>query len=69
MKKQQSPQELIKAWNLNKMLFASKMGTNAYTFKMKLLGTYPSYKFTEQEIDKMKEVLKELAAEIQASCQ
>jgi hypothetical protein len=58
-------QSLISEWNLNKVLLASKMGMNAYTFKMKLLGTYPQYFFTEAEEQKLIEVLRELAADIE----
>lgn len=56
--------ELVQAWNLNKALLASKMGVNAYTFKMKLAGK-PPYKFTEADIEKLNEVLRQLAADIE----
>ena len=65
MKKRSDYQTLISEWNLNKVRLASKMGMNAYTFKMKLLGTYPAYKFTEAEEQRLYEVLRELAADIE----
>jgi len=62
-KKALSPQELIKAWGLNKRTIAAKMGVNIYTFKMKLLGR-PNYTFTDEENAKLISVLKELADDI-----
>jgi hypothetical protein len=56
---------LINSWKVNKALLASKAGMSAYTLKMKLLGTNPQYKLTEADEEKLKEVLKGLAAEIE----
>lgn len=72
MEQQQHPElsailTLITGWKLNKAHLASKCGINAYTFKMKLAGK-PPYKFTDSEVDKIAEVLKELSAEIEISC-
>lgn len=47
---------------------ASKCGMNAYTFKMKLAGNSPAYKFTDGEIETICGVLKELATEIENTC-
>lgn len=38
---------------------------NAYTFKMKIAGNNPAYKFTESETDRLKEVLNELSHDIE----
>jgi len=56
-------QNLIMRWKLNKVALAAKCGINAYTFKMKLAGK-PHYKFTDGEVEKITEVLKELSNEI-----
>ena len=56
--------DLVLAWNLNKGLLASKMGVNAYTFKMKLAGK-PPYKFTEADMEKLTEALRQLASDIE----
>jgi len=56
---------LITAWKLNKVVLASKMPMNAYTFKMKIAGNNPAYKFTEAETDRLKEVLNELSHDIE----
>lgn len=58
-------QTLITAWKLNKVTLASKMPMNAYTFKMKIAGNQPTYKFTDTEIDRLKEVLQELSHDIE----
>ena len=60
----QQVSKLINQWKLNKVLLASKMGMNAYTFKMKIAGNDPKYFFTGEQLDKLKDVLKELASEI-----
>lgn len=56
--------KLITDWKLNKVIIASKMGMNAYTFKMKLSGKYPAYYFTDAELIKLKAVLCDLGADI-----
>lgn len=58
-------QTLITAWKLNKVTLASKMPMNAYTFKMKIAGNQPTYKFTDAEIERLKEVLQELSHDIE----
>lgn len=54
---------LMTSWKFNKIILASKMPMNAYTFKMKIAGK-PPYKFTEYEIERLREVLQELAQDI-----
>lgn len=61
-------QRLIAAWKLNKVVLASKMKMNAYTFKMKIAGNNPAYNFTNSELQNLSDVLKELAAEIEIAC-
>jgi hypothetical protein len=58
-------QTLIAVWKLNKVTLASKMPMNAYTFKMKIAGNQPTYKFTDAEIDRLKEVMQELSHDIE----
>ena len=58
-------QRLIAEWKLNKVVLASKMEMNAYTFKMKIAGNNRAYKFTNSELQKLTDVLKELAASIE----
>jgi len=65
-KKALTAQELIKTWGLSKRVIAEKMGANFYTFKMKLLER-PNYKFTDDEKEKLINVLMELASDI-TSC-
>lgn len=64
IKKHTTPQDIVKAWKLNKVILSSKMGVSAYTFKMKLLNHHP-YKFTQQDNEKLAQVLRELATEIE----
>ena len=61
-------QRLITEWKLNKVVLASKMKMNAYTFKMKIAGNNPSYNFTDSELQKLTDVLKELAESIEVVC-
>lgn len=56
---------IVNSWKLNKALLASKIEMNPYTFKMKMLGTNPKYKFTDAETERLSGVLKELAADIE----
>lgn len=41
------------------------MPMNAYTFKMKIAGNNPAYKFTDSELQRLKEVLQELSHDIE----
>ena len=59
---------IVNGWKLNKVHLASKAKINAYTFKMKLAGNNPAYKFTDSELDAIEEVLKELAQDIENTC-
>lgn len=58
-------QKLISEWNLNRVVLASKMNMPAPTFKNKLNENQTAYKFTETEEQKLIEVLRELAADIE----
>lgn len=57
--------QLINKHNLNKAHLASLMKMPAGTFKNKLSEKYPAYKFTEAEENKLKEILIDMAADIQ----
>ena len=56
---------IVNGWRLNKVRLAFKMGMNPYTFKMKLGGESEQYQFTEYEINKLFQVLIELASDIE----
>lgn len=62
--KQERFTQVINDWKLNKKLLAEKTGINPYTFKMKLLGTAPQYKFTPEEQERIAAVLRDLAKDI-----
>lgn len=47
---------------------ASKMEMPVGTFKNKLSEKQTAYKFTEQEEDKLKEILRDMAADIEIVC-
>lgn len=47
---------------------ASKMGMPTPTFKNKVNPKQTAYKFTESELDKLVEVLREMAADIENVC-
>jgi hypothetical protein len=57
---------IISQWKLNKVLLASKMNMNSYTFKMKISGNDHRYFFTQEQLEKLTCVLQELATEIQS---
>jgi hypothetical protein len=58
-------QKLISTWNLNRVILASKMEMPVGTFKNKLSETQTVYRFTESEEQRLIEVLRELAADIE----
>lgn len=58
-------QKLISEWNLSRVILASKMGMPLGTFKTKFSENQPAYRFTEAEEQKLIEVLRELAADIE----
>jgi hypothetical protein len=60
--------DLIQGLRLNKKLLAELTGINDYTFKMKLAGTNPAYKFTEVEIGMVKGALCEMAGKLSKYC-
>jgi hypothetical protein len=64
-KPSKSPVDIIKDWNLSKTMIAERLGMNAYTLKMKLLGTDPRYHFTAQEMEALKMLLRELKKDIE----
>lgn len=63
---QPTVQTLIDGWKLNKVILASKMGMPVGTFKNKLNDTQAAYKLTEDERERLLEILRELAADIEA---
>lgn len=60
--------DLIEGLRLNKKYLAELTGLNPYTFKMKLAGTNPAYKFTEEEINMVKAALCEMAGKLSKYC-
>lgn len=59
-------QELINKWKLNMGLLASKIGMPKGTFCNKLSPKHPT-QFSDAEIIRLKMVLKELQADIEAA--
>lgn len=57
-------QEIIDKWRLNKGILASKMGMLTGTFCNKLNPKHPT-QFTEQEVIRLKMVLKDLCADLE----
>lgn len=60
--------DLIEDLKINKKYLAELTGINAYTFKMKLAGNNPAYKFTDLEIDMIKSSLCELSGKLNKFC-
>ena len=58
-------QALLTGWKLNKVVLASKIGMPTSTLKNKLNPNQTAYKFTDAEIDKLKEVLQDLSHDIE----
>lgn len=56
---------LIEAHSLNKAHLASKMKMPVGTFKNKLSETQTAYRFTDQEEEKLKAILRDMAADIE----
>jgi hypothetical protein len=56
---------IIDGWKLNKVFLASKINMKHSTFKNKINAKYPQYKLTESEQEKLIEVLKEMATDIE----
>lgn len=56
---------IIDGWKLNKVLLASKIGIAHSTLKLKLNTKFPQYKLTESDQDKLIEVLKEMASDVE----
>lgn len=56
---------IIDKWKLNKVHLASKANMKHSTLKLKLSQKFPQYKLTEIEQDKLIEVLKEMANDIE----
>jgi hypothetical protein len=61
-------QRLIADWKLNKVSLASKMPMPVPTFKNKINPKQIAYKFTDSEVDRLVEVLREMAADIENIC-
>lgn len=60
--------QLINQWKLNKVHLASRMKMPVGTFKNKLSERQAAYKFTDEETEQLKEVLMDMAADIQDLC-
>ena len=56
---------IIDKWKLNKVHLASKANMKHSTLKLKLSPKFPQNKLTEIEQDKLIEVLKEMATDIE----
>lgn len=54
-----------KIYHINKVYLASKMDMPVGTFKNKLSPTQTAYKFTEDEENKLKNILLEMSTDIQ----
>ena len=57
--------QLIDKHNINKAHLAFKMNMPSGTFKNKLSEKQTAYRFTESEEDKLKEILRDMAADIE----
>lgn len=57
--------QLIEAHSLNKAHLASKMGMPVGTFKNKLSEMQTAYRFTDQEEERLKAILRDMAADIE----
>lgn len=66
--KLQALTDLIESAKINKKYLAELAGINAYTFKMKLSGKNPAYKFTDTEFEMINSCLCELATKLQEHC-
>lgn len=60
--------DLIEHLKFNKKYLAELTGINSYTFKMKLAGNNPNYKFTDEEITKIEEALCEITGRLKKYC-
>ena len=60
--------DLIEDMKINKKYLAELTGINPYTFKMKLAGNNPAYKFTDTEINMIRQSLCELGGKLQGHC-
>ena len=60
--------DLIDSLKINKKYLAEITGLNAYTFKMKLAGNNPAYKFTDTEITMIRSALCELGGKLKNGC-
>jgi len=63
--KKQTVSQLIDMHALNKSHLASKMGMPRGTFKNKLSEVQTAYHFTEQELERLKVILRDMAADIE----
>jgi len=57
--------QLIECHSINRAHLASKMGMPVGTFKNKLSEKQTAYRFTLDEEDKLKEILRDMAADIE----
>lgn len=60
--------DLIENLKLNKKYLAELTGLNPYTFKMKLAGNNPAYKFTDEEVTKIEDALCEISGRLKKYC-
>ncbi len=56
--------KLVSKWGLNKAALAKRCRMNPYTFKMKLLPSATNYVFSEDELSRLEQVLRDIAQEI-----
>ena len=56
---------IIDGWKLNRVHLALKANMKHSTLKLKLSPKFPQYKLTESEQEKLIEVLKEMATDIE----
>lgn len=60
--------DLIEDLKINKTYLAELTGINPYTFRMKIAGNNPAYKFTELEVEMINSSLCELAGKMKSFC-
>lgn len=57
--------QTINKWKLNKALLSSLMPMPQGTFNNKLNEKQRAYRFTDEELEKLKEILRDMAADIE----
>ncbi len=61
----QAINEIVSRWKLNQTLLAEKMGMSKTTF-VKSLNSQKYYKFTDEQVSKLKSILVELRTDLES---